>query len=208
MNTLTTRAVATTMLLAVTLAGCATQTDDPDGASPSSAAADPASAGVPAGAEPLLAEYSLDGMDTMQIIDHLDRLRVAERPGDLMASVRPGELVVSADEREFSLEIPADRFYLSVAPYVDQTHDCFHHSLTTCTGELASTDVQVQIVDETNDKVLVDETRTTFENGFTGFWLPRNIEGTLRVTYAGKTGETEFATNEDAPTCLTTLQLT
>jgi hypothetical protein len=67
--------------------------------------------------------------------------------------------------------------------------------------------VRVQIVDETNDKVLVDETRTTFENGFTGFWLPRNIEGTLRVTYDGKAGETDFATDQNAPTCLTTLQL-
>jgi hypothetical protein len=66
--------------------------------------------------------------------------------------------------------------------------------------------VRVQIVDETNDKVLVDETRTTFENGFTGFWLPRNIEGTLRVTYDGKAGETDFATDQNAPTCLTTLQ--
>jgi hypothetical protein len=55
----------------------------------------------------------------------------------------------------------------SVTPYVDQTHDCFHDSLTTCKGELASADVQVQIVDRTNDKVLVDETLTTFENGFT-----------------------------------------
>lgn len=124
-----------------------------------------------------------------------------------MASVRPGELLVSAGGEEFSLGVPEDRFYLSVAPYVDRTHDCFHHSLTTCTGELASTDVQVQIVDKTNDKVLVDETLTTFQNGFTGFWLPRNIDGTLWVTYDGKTGAIDFATDQDAPTCLTTLQL-
>jgi hypothetical protein len=67
--------------------------------------------------------------------------------------------------------------------------------------------VGVQIVDETNDTVLVDETRTTFENGFTGFWLPRDIEGTLRVTYDGKAGEVDFATDQDAPTCLTVVQL-
>ena len=94
-----------------------------------------------------------------------------------------------------------------MAPYVDQTHECFHHSPTTCAGELSSREVQVRIVDETNDKVLVEETRTTFENGFTGFWLPRDIEGTLRVTYDGRTGETDFATDKEAPTCLTTLQL-
>jgi len=205
----TTQAVAgTTLLLAATLAGCATQTESPDATAPSSAAPVPAPASVPSEAGPLLAKYGLDGMGAVEMIDYLDRLGGAERPADLMASVRPTELVLSAGSEEYSLGIRADRFYLSVAPYVDQTHDCFHHSLTTCKGELASTDVQVQIVDVTSDEVLVDETRTTFENGFTAFWLPRDIEGTLRVTYDGKTGAIDFATDQDAPTCLTNLQLT
>ncbi|WP_281366691.1 CueP family metal-binding protein [Nocardioides massiliensis] len=78
--------------------------------------------------------------------------------------------------REVSLDVPEDRFYLAVAPYVDQTHECFYHSLTTCLGELDSADVRVKIVDEANDEVLVDEVRTTFDNGFLGFWLPRDIE--------------------------------
>lgn len=208
MKTLTMRAAAgATLLLAVTLTGCAAQTDSPKATTPSSGASASAPASVPAEAELLLAEYDLEGMGTVEIIDHLDRLGGTERPKDLMASVRPDELIVSAGNDEFSLEIPDDRFYLSVAPYVDQTHDCFNHSLTTCTGELASTDIQVQIVNQTDDNVLVDETRTTFENGFTGFWLPRNIEGTLRITYNGKTAETDFTTNQDAPTCLTTIQL-
>ena len=208
MKTLTMRAAAgATLLLAVTLTGCAVQTDSPKATTPSSATSASAPASVPAEAEPLLAKYDLEGMGTVEIIDYLDRLGVTERPRDLMASVRPDELIVSGGNDEFSLEIPDDRFYLSVAPYVDQTHDCFNHSLTTCTGELASTDVQVQIVNQTNGNVLVDETRTTFENGFTGFWLPRSIEGTLRITYDGKTAETDFTTNQDAPTCLTTIQL-
>ena len=208
MKTLTMRGAAgASWLLAVTLTGCAAQTDSPKATTSSSGPSASAPPSVPAEAEPLLAEYGLEGMGTVEIIDHLDRLGGAERPQDLMASVRPDELVVAAGSDEFGLEIPDDRFYLSVAPYVDQTHECFNHSLTTCTGELASTDVHVQIVDETNDKVLVDETRTTFDNGFTGFWLPRNIEGTLRVTYDGRTAETDFTTDQDAPTCLTTVQL-
>ena len=55
---------------------------------------------------------------------------------------------------------------------------------------------------------LADEVRTTFANGFTGFWLPRDIDGTLRVTYGGKSGETAISTAAKAPTCLTTLRLT
>ncbi|HEU0041444.1 MAG TPA: CueP family metal-binding protein [Jiangellaceae bacterium] len=194
---LTTRAVAVaTFVLAATITGCSTETDNAGIAAPS-----------PSAAEPLLAEYGLEGLGTVEIIDHLDRLAVEERPADLMASVRPSEVVVSSGDEQFNLEIPDDRFYLSVAPYVDQTHDCFHHSLTTCKGELASEEVRVQVVDETSGKVLVDEMRTTFENGFVGLWLPRDIEGTLTVTYDGKVGEVDFATDTDAPTCLTTLQL-
>ncbi len=196
-------AVGTALLLAVTLTACAQ--DDAPGTDAPSATSDSASA--PAEAEQLLAEYGLAGMGTTEIIDQLDRLGAAERPTEMIASVLPGELKVFTETEEFSLGLPGDRFYLSVAPYVHQTHDCFYHSLTTCTGELSSAEVHVQIVDETHDKVLVDDTRTTFENGFTGFWLPRDIEGTLRVTYDGKVGEVDFSTHADAPTCLTTLQL-
>ena len=106
---LTTRAVAgTTLLLTVALTGCTAQTDSPDATAPSSATPDPAPAPVPAEAEPLVAEYGLDGMDAVEMIDYLDRLGGAERPENLMASVRPGELVVSAGSEEFSLDIPEE----------------------------------------------------------------------------------------------------
>ena len=50
--------------------------------------------------------------------------------------------------------------------------------------------------------MLVDEARTTFENGFVGFWLPRDIAGTLRVTYDGKVGEAAFAAGTHRPASL------
>ena len=110
-------------------------------------------------------------------------------------------------ENEFTLDLPADRFHLSVAPYLDRTHECFYHSLTTCKAELAARDVVITVVAETSGKVLVDETRASFDNGFVGLWLPRDIEGTLRISYGGKAGETTIATGGKAPTCLTTLRL-
>lgn len=195
-------------VLAVTVTACSTETADPATGAPNPSTAAPAATSVPADAQPLLAGYGLDGMDTVGIIDHLDRLDLEERPADLMASVRPGELLISSEDEEVRLGIPDDLFYLSVAPYADRTHDCYYHSLTTCTGELGSEQVQVRVVDYTNDEVLVDEVRTTFDNGFIGFWLPRNIEGTLKVSYDGKVGETPISTDTEAPTCLTTLQLT
>ncbi|KAE8763501.1 CueP family metal-binding protein [Georgenia thermotolerans] len=186
--------VAAAAALTLALAGC------------SAAEPSPATTAEATDAD-FLAAHDLAGMDAPDIIDHLDELDVAERPTDLMASVRPSELVLSDDQREVTLPLPEDRFYLSVAPYVDQTHDCFYHSLTTCLGELGGEDVQVRIVDDATGEVLVDEQATTFDNGFVGFWLPREIEGTVEVTYGELSGEADVVTTEDGATCMTTLQL-
>ncbi|GID29803.1 hypothetical protein Abr02nite_47860 [Paractinoplanes brasiliensis] len=158
-------------------------------------------------AQPLLARHGLAGKSTVEVIDQLDRLDPQRRPAGLKASVRAGELLISDGGQEHSLPIPADRFYLSVGPYLQQTHDCFFHAPTGCKGELAGKQVQVKIVNDADGAVLVDESRTTFANGFVGFWLPRNITGTLRITSDGRTAESKISTGADAPTCLTTLRL-
>ncbi|MEV6303911.1 CueP family metal-binding protein [Actinoplanes sp. NPDC051861] len=143
----------------------------------------------------------------MEVVDRLDRLDPQQRPADLKASVRAGELLISDGGQEHSLPIPADRFYLSVAPYLRQTHDCFYHAPTGCRGELAGKQAHVKIVNDADGTVLVDESRTTFANGFVGFWLPRDITGILQITSDGKAAETKISTGEDAATCLTTLRL-
>lgn len=163
---------------------------------------------APTGDEALLAEQGLDRMTGQEIVDHLDRLGGAERPTDFMASVRVDELLVFDGERELSVELPGDEFYLAFAPYVNQTHDCYYHSLTTCQGELVQEDVQVTIVDDATGEVLFDEVATTFANGFVGYWLPRDIEATLTVTYDGLSLSEQVATGPDDPTCVTTTQLT
>lgn len=186
------------------LAGCSgVDQDNPDG----SGSTGSTSAGS-AQTRELLAAHDLDGMEATEIVDHLDRLSLAERPTDLMASVQPGALVLTSDGTEATLPLPEDRFYLSVAPYVETTHDCFHHSLTTCKGELSSEPVDVTITDEQTGETLVDETVTTFDNGFAGFWLPRDVEATVRIDHDGRSGEVSVVTGESDPTCLTTLRLT
>jgi hypothetical protein len=184
------------------MAGCT-------GAGGSAPVAGPASATVASSAEaqPLLARYGLAGKSTVEVIDQLDRLDLQQRPAGLKASVRARELLISDGGQEHSLPIPADRFYLSVGPYLQQTHDCFFHAPTGCKGELAGKQVQVKIVNDADGAVLVDESRTTFANGFVGFWLPRDITGTLQITSDGKTATSKISTDADAPTCLTTLRL-
>ena len=190
------RSLMTALALAgLLLSGCASTGDDATTTSKVSASE-------------LLERHDLTGMSGTEVVDTLDRLPLDERPGDLMASVKPDQLVLTSGDEELTLPIPDEEFYLSVAPYVDQTHDCFHHSLTTCKGELGGEEVKVTITDDTHGAVLVDDTVTTFDNGFAGFWLPRDIEGTLTVEYDDLRASTGFATGAEDPTCLTTVRLT
>ncbi|UNX55694.1 CueP family metal-binding protein [Georgenia sp. TF02-10] len=189
--------------LTMILAGCSSA-EPGAGQAPAGPGAEPPAAEADA---ELLAEHDLAGMEAPEIIERLDRLAVDERPSDLMASVRPDELLLSDGEQDLALEIPGDRHYLSIAPYVNQTHECFYHSLTTCTGELSGEEVQVRIVDDATGEVLVEEQATTFDNGFVGLWLPREVEGTIEVSHDGLTGVTDFSTTDEGATCVTTLQL-
>ncbi|MFD1504942.1 hypothetical protein FE374_10980 [Georgenia yuyongxinii] len=187
---------------ALVLAGCSSVTIEP---------AAPATSPVPAPSPAtesteLLTDHGLDGLEAQQVIELLDKTPLDERATDLMASIRPDELLLSDGHEEIALPLPEDRFYVSIAPFVNQTHECFYHSLTTCTGELSGEEVQVTIVDDAGE-VLVEETTTTYDNGFVGFWLPRDVDGTIRVSYEGREGEADFTTTDDGATCVTTLQL-
>ena len=186
--------------LALVLTGCST--------ADTNTATGPDTAPAATGAQvEFLDAHGLAGMDVTEIIDHLDRLGGADRPTDLMASIRPDELVFSDGQQELAVAMPQDRFYLSVAPYVDQTHECFYHSLTTCQGELTDQDLDVRITTD-DGEVLLEEEMTTFDNGFVGLWLPRDVHGTIEVSHDGRSGATDFTTTDDGATCLTTLQLT
>lgn len=157
----------------------------------------------------LLIEYDLAGLDVQQIIEQLDTMPITDRSNDLIASVRPDELILSdGQQRETSIAIPDDEFYLSIAPYETQTHDCYYHSLTTCVGELQNTEVSVNVEDAGTGETLIDATLTTFDNGFLGLWLPRGIEATLSVDVDGVTASMPISTmKSEDPTCITTLQL-
>lgn len=156
-----------------------------------------------------LESYGLDGLDAAQIIEELDTMPVADRPDDLIASVQPTELVLTTDGQGLAtIPMPEDQFYLSVAPYDTSTHRCHFHSLTTCLGELANENVQITVTDDSTGEAIVEGTRTTYDNGFIGLWLPRGITATLAVEKDGKTASTRITTDDDDLTCLTSLQLT
>lgn len=158
--------------------------------------------------EDVLDEFNLTGKDGAEVIEHLDQLPLEERPGDLMGSVQPDELVLTTGAEQISMETPEDYVYVSIAPYVGVTHDCFYHSLTTCTGEMSEEPIDVEIVDESTGETIVDEEAETYANGFIGYWLPSDTSVDITISHEDGTGSTQFSTANDGPTCVTDLQLT
>ena len=185
-------------ILALVLAGCAIT---PSGPAPSSVSSQTSE-------REFLADHGLSGLDVRQVIERLDTMPVADRPTDLLASVQPEALVLTDDqERETRLRLPEDEVYISIAPYRDQTHDCYFHSLTTCLGELASEEVQVTLTGA-DGEVIIDEARQTYDNGFIGLWVPRDTEVTLTIEHEGQEANAKISTmNDDDPTCITTMRL-
>jgi hypothetical protein len=123
------------------------------------------------------------------------------------ASITSTELIVTdGDNNETVYDLPEDEFFVSIAPYTTTTHPCTNHSLTSCQGELVEKEFDVSIQDEQGNLV-VDETMTSFENGFIDLWLPRNKTYHVKIQYSGKTAESELSTFEDSKTCITTMQL-
>lgn len=183
--------IVSAVLAALVLAGCAT-TPEPAPGSESTSAVEQWAA-----------------LEATELIDQLETLPLDERPQDVLASIRQNEVVVSAADGSREVSVPIqDGHYLSIAPYVDRTHDCFFHSLTTCTGELGNEELTVRIVDDRTGEVYVDETARANDNGFIGFWLPRDVAATVAVTGVGGTAETSVQTGAEDLTCLTSLQLT
>lgn len=194
-------ALSLTALLAVT--AC---TGSPGGAvGPTSAGAEVAGAE----AQAVLAAHGLDGLTGREIVDRLDAVPPAERDANLIVSVTPEQVIVDpGGAGETALPLGADEFYLSIAPFVDVTHPCTYHSLTTCLGEQQSAPMHLTVRDADTGEVYAEEDTVTFANGFYGVWLPRGRTVEVTAEIDGRTGQVVTGTGAEDPTCLTTLRLT
>lgn len=122
------------------------------------------------------------------------------------ASINDQTLVVQNGGKEEIHNLPEDEFFISIAPYLTYTHPCEFHNLTGCQGELANEKMDVKITDKQGE-VHIDQSLTTLENGFMDFWLPRDREYTIEISYQDKYVEHVFSTFDGNSTCLTDLQL-
>lgn len=153
-------------------------------------------AGTPAGTQ--MASQELKQM----VADYSARTLTSES-----ASITSTQLIVdSGTPSEATYNLPEDEFFLSVAPYVENTHPCAIHSLTGCQGEMVSKSFEVK-VEDADGKAIMNQTVKSQPNGFIDLWLPRNQNYRMTITHEGKEAQTDISTFKNDDTCLTTMQL-
>lgn len=134
--------------------------------------------------------------------DYSSRNKTAQR-----ASISSTTLTVTEEDgTESVIDVSKEDFFVSIAPYIENTHPCETHNLIGCKGELANKDFTVYIEDS-NKNVVVDKVITSHPNGFIDLWLPRNTEYSAKIEYEGKVSEFKFSTFENDNTCISTAQL-
>ncbi|MBW8348817.1 CueP family metal-binding protein [Bacillus sp. IITD106] len=124
------------------------------------------------------------------------------------ASITSNQLIITkSDESKTIYDLPEDEFFVSIAPFIKETHPCEIHSLTGCQGEMTEKEFDVYIEDK-DGNVVLDKTLKSQANGFIDLWLPRDKEYRITINHEGKKVESTFSTFKGDGTCITTLQLT
>jgi hypothetical protein len=119
------------------------------------------------------------------------------------ASINSENVYIKSEKKSYTYTLPDDLFYISFAPYMTYTHECFTHSLTGCQGELSNKDMYVKVYDS-NDNIIIDEMMNTGDDGFIGLFLEKDMDYRVDVEYDGY--GSSFVT-DPLQTCYTEVKL-
>lgn len=124
------------------------------------------------------------------------------------ASITSTELIVKDENStEKTYDLPEDEFFLSIAPYIETTHPCQIHSLTSCQGEMTGQEFSVSVIDEEGNAVMDQAVLKSQTNGFIDLWLPRDQTYQITIEHEGKKAQSEISTFDSDDTCIATMQL-
>ena len=144
----------------------------------------------------------IDGKTAMAIANkwHMDKI-------DVVTFVTPEKVNFKFKDGEtISILLPNDTMMVSIAPYINKTHTCATHYISSCDAELKNTNLKILAVTACG-KTLINKTVKTAPTGFLDLWLPRNQVIDITVSAKGKSATGRIFTNRDSKTCETTLKL-
>lgn len=155
--------------------------------------------------EDFLVRNNLQEMSVVEIVEYLEDK--TDEPIGFQAGITSRKLLLSDETDSIEMDLPSDLFYLSIAPYINQTHPCGTHNLVTCRGELQNVTLQVVVTDINSNEVILNEDVNTYANGFAGLWLPRERNLSITVMYENLSSTKQVSTYDVDNTCETTLVL-
>ncbi|MNI42698.1 hypothetical protein D3C73_969990 [compost metagenome] len=124
------------------------------------------------------------------------------------ASISSTQLIVKENSgKSVTYSLPKDEFFVSIAPYLKETHPCATHSLTGCQGEMKEEEFSVTVTDSDGKSIMDNATVKSQPNGFIDLWLPRDKTYEVTIEQNGKKADSEISTFESNDTCVTTMQL-
>jgi len=144
----------------------------------------------------------IDGKTAMAVANkwHMDKI-------DVVTFVTPDKVNFKFNDGEtISILLPDDEMIVSIAPYINKTHTCTTHYISSCDAELKNTNIKILAV-TAGGKTLINKTMKTAPTGFLDLWLPRNQDINITVSAKGKSATGRIFTNRDSKTCETTLKL-
>jgi hypothetical protein len=157
------------------------------------------------GNKSILETYKLEALSVEEMVEALETSSI-DKSG-LTAYINSSNLVLETERSQTKVALPEGKFYISMAPYIEMTHTCLTHYLTSCRGELQNEEFHVKFVAE-DGTIILEETLNSASNGFIGVWLPTDVSATLHIEYKDYHVKTEISTFAGDPTCITTpLQL-
>ena len=126
---------------------------------------------------------------------------------EITSYINSDEFIVKfPDGREVKKSLPDNEMYVAIAPYLNNTHTCEIHHLSSCQGEMGKKPFKVIARDE-NGQVLFDSEITSMINGFFEMWLPRDRTINFKITQDVYSADLIVKTTRNSKTCITTAQL-
>ncbi len=131
----------------------------------------------------------------------------------VMVKVTPNNIIASfPDGTRSSIPIPANKFFISIAPWVNFSHPCTDHVPTGCTGEMINEDMHLFIKDLETGQIINSGKVNTGNDGFIDVWLSSNSSYDINIHYRNNSGKLmqareQISTFKSDRTCITSMQL-
>jgi hypothetical protein len=147
----------------------------------------------------------LKGVDGKKAMEIANKWRLKKI--DIVTFVTPDTVNFKFKDGEaISIPVPDDVMIVSIAPYINKTHECATHYMSSCDAELKNEDMKITAF-TAGGKILINKTMKTGPTGFLDLWLPRNQVIDIAVSAKGKNATGKIYTCRNSKTCDTTLKL-